>query len=451
MQICAYISTLATCWLVAGGCAGSVEQTARGDFSRLDDELRLRAAPKDVPAFDGTLNGYLGFALEHSPGARASFERWRAATLRITEKRRLPEPSLSFGYFVRSVETRVGPQRFKIGLSQTFPWPSKLSASADAAAERARAAHSVFDAALIRVRHRVAVAYWRLWLIHEQHRLKTEHDAVLESLAEAVRGRVRTGAATLADLSQIELNIARHHDHRGEHVQLGRKASAEMLAALGVSAANASLTATDAPRVGLPGISDAELLAAARAHPRIERHAHLASSERSVASAKRADGYPRIRLGLDYIDTDSIAGMADSGKDPLIVSAGISIPLWRGNYSDAERAAQATASAHDAEREAALRDAEVAVETALANVRDSERRIGLYDGTLLPQAQTTFQAVIGSYQTGRSNIAAVILAQRDLLDLQLQHATARAEHATAWSRLELVVGRPVDFGETDGD
>lgn len=445
------VSALAVGWLVAGGCASAMEDRARGDFVRLDDQLRLNKAPDDTPSFDGSLNGYLAFALEHSPRARASFERWRAATLRIAEKRRLPEPKLSFGYFVRSVETRVGPQRFKVGLSQMFPWPSKLSASADAAAERARAAQSAFDTELIDVRYRVAVVYWRLWLIHEQHRLKTEHDAVLDSLAEAVRGRVKTGAATLADLSQIELNITRHHDHSGEHEQLARKASAAMLAAVGVRASKQTLPASDPPRVGEPGMSDAELLAVAREHPSIERYSHLAASERSVASAKRADGYPSFSLGVDYIETGTIAGMAGSGKDPVIVAAGISVPLWRGNYADAEAAARAEASANEAEREARERAAESAVEAALADVRDSLRRIHLYEDTLVPQAETTFQAVLGSYQTGRSNIAAVILAQRDLLELQLQEVTARAEHATAWSQLELIVGRPLDISEKDDE
>jgi outer membrane protein TolC len=81
-----------------------------------------------------------------------------------------------------------------------------------------------------------------------------------------------------------------------------------------------------------------------------------------------------------------------------------------------------------------------AVDGGLADLRDAQRRIELYEKTLVPQAETTFQAVLGGYQTGRSTVAAVILAQRDLLELQIEYARARAEHARAWTALEYIVG-----------
>ena len=45
----------------------------------------------------------------------------------------------AFGYFVRSVETRVGPQRARISLQQAFPWPTRLTAGSDAASGRGTA------------------------------------------------------------------------------------------------------------------------------------------------------------------------------------------------------------------------------------------------------------------------------------------------------------------------
>jgi outer membrane protein TolC len=341
----------------AVGCVGALETNTHSSLSQFDGERPLAAPPTEVPAFDGTLASYLAFALKHSPEMRAAFERWRANALSISRKRRLPEPTLSFGYFIRSVETRVGPQRFKVGISQMFPWPSKLSAAADAASERANAAERAALAELLRVKRDVAAAYWMLWLIEEEHRLKTEHDAVLESLAGAVRGRLKTGAASLADLTQIELNIARHHDHRGKHKEARRKISARLLSVMGAVGAGKEMRATDSPNAGLPEADVAALRDKARTHPRIAMHDHLALGEESRARAERADRFPKLRLGVDFIETGdaAMAGVPDSGKDPLIVSAGVSIPLWAGSYSDAEHSAKAAARAHRADREAATR------------------------------------------------------------------------------------------------
>lgn len=399
-------------------------------------------APATLSEMDGSLNAYWALALEQSPDARAAYQHWRAAMFAVSRRRRLPEPMISIGYFVRSVETRVGPQRFNLGLAQTFPWPTKLSAGSDAARERANATGFVFDAKVLGIRREVAKAYWTLWLIQEEHRIKSEHDVVLESLAGAVRGRLQIGAATLADLNQVDLSIARHHDHRGFHKEAARRASAQLRAVLGVAASAETLRATDVPRAGLPKRSDAELLALGSRHPMIAKFSHLAASEKHLARAQRADRYPRLKLGINWIETGeaATASVPDSGKDALVVSAGLSVPLWRGSYSDAIHAAQAKSAAHLAQHEASLRQWEAGLESILSQLRDAQRRVLLYKLTLVPQAETTFQAVLGGYQSGRSTVAAVILAQRDLIELQVQRAGAEAEHAKAWAGLEFFVG-----------
>ncbi len=396
----------------------------------------------------GRLVEYLAFALEHSPETRAAFEEWRAARLRISRPGRMPEPNISFGYYLRSVETRVGPQRYKLALSQTFPWPTKLGAAKDAAAERANAASLMVDANVLAVRSKVAAAYWTLWLIDEEHRLMTEHDAVLEALAGAVRGRLQTGSASLADLNQVDLNIARHHDHRERHKQAALKASARLRSALGAAFATEVLGAIDQPAEGLPGNSDQELAASLAKHPRVERFSHLAASAEHQARAQSADRYPRLKLGINLIGTGEaeMPGVAESGKDALVVSAGLSMPIWFGSYSDAVQAAEASSRSHQAMGEASRRESEAMLAATLSDLRDADRRIQLNKGTLVPQAEATFLAVLGGYQTGRSTVASVIIAQRDLIQLQLEHARARAEHAKAWALLEFVVGMELEVG-----
>ncbi len=403
--------------------------------------------PKALPTLGGSLPEYLAYALSNSPETRAAFESWRAARLRISRASRLPEPSISFGYYLRSVETKVGPQRYKIGISQTFPWPSKLAASEDAAAEKAAAASLMVDANVLAVKRKVARAYWDLWLIHEQHALKAEHDVILEALAGAVRGRLQTGAATLAELSQVDLGIARHHDHRGQHELAARKASARLRAAVGaVGELQAGiLPIADAPLQGLPKTSEKALWAMSRRHPMVEKFSHLVASENHRVRVQKTDRYPRFKVGINLIGTgESSALVEDNGKDAVIVSAGLSVPLWGQSYSDSIAAARATSRSHAAMREAGLREAEAMLEASLADVKDAERRIVLYEKTLIPQAETVFQAVLGSYQIGRSTVAAVIIAQRDLIELRLQHAASRAQHAKAWASLEFVVAQELE-------
>ena len=70
---------------------------------------------------------------------------------------------------------------------------------------------------------------------------------------------MRTGDASLADLNQLELDIARHHDHRHAHMQAMHRARAMLLAAVGAPFGQAPLDASIEPITGLPQTPAAEL------------------------------------------------------------------------------------------------------------------------------------------------------------------------------------------------
>ena len=431
------------------GCRGTYESATRDNLTTAASVIAQdNARPEAEPTLDGSLNGYVAFALARSPELRASFERWRAATMRISRARRIPEPVIKYSYYVRSIETRVGPQNHKLSLMQAFPWPTALSAGADVASETARAAERRFDAEALAVKQAVADAYWRLWLLQEEHHLKSEHDVVMETLAGTVRGRVRTGAASLADLNQVELGIARHHDHHGAHREDQRVATADLQRAIGATDREQELDATDTPLEGLPSKSEEALSQTARRHPRIEAAELMATASDSQVRAEAAERAPSLLAGLDWIVVGEARTVSDkSGQDAVIVTAGLSVPLWGRNYRDAMSAARAEGDAHRADRDAALQSADAQLTAALSAVRGAQRRIDLYRNTLIPQAETTFQSVLGGYQSGRSTVASALLAQKELLELQLKLARSRAHHARAWAVLEAVVGHPVEATE----
>jgi len=428
------------------GCRGTYESATRDSLATAGSVIAQDDTHPEVePTLDGSLNSYVAFALARSPELRASFERWRAATMRISRARRIPEPVVKYSYFVRSIETRVGPQQHKLSLMQSFPWPTALSAGADSASETARAAERRFDAEALAVKRAVADAYWRVWLLQEEHHLKNEHDVVMETLAGTVRGRVRTGAASLADLNQVELGIARHHDHHGAHREDRRVATADLLRAVGATVREQGLQATDTPIEGLPSKSEEALRQAARQHPRIEAAELMASASDSQVRAEAAERAPSLLAGLDWIVVGEARTITnDSGQDAVVVTAGLSVPLWGPSYRDSMSAARAEGAAHRADRDAALQTADAQLVAALSAVRDAQRRTDLYRNTLIPQAETTFQSVLGGYQSGRSTIVSALLAQKELLELQLELARSRAHHARAWAVLEAVVGHAVE-------
>lgn len=440
------------------GCAATYQESTEADLAHArrgldplpgDGEPEIVLVELDV---DGSLESYVATALRQSPSLRAAFERWRAAIHRIPQAHRLPEPTLTYGYFIQNVETRVGPQRHRVGLSMGFPWPSKLTAGADAASIAARSKQRRFEARAHFIGRRVAEVYWQLWLVQRAREVQRDQLEVLRGLSEATRARVEVSSAILADLNQVDLAVSRIEDVLSGIGERERALSAELLAAIGSpSGRSTPIDPAQAPDGGLPAESRAALVEAATSHPRVEALELMSESSLSKVRRARADRAPSFIVGLDWIETGDALdpNTSGSGTDSVIVMLGLRLPLWAYAYRGAEEEARSESEAFRAEALDESNYAEAALEGALSGIRDAHRRILLYRHTLIPQAEAAYASVVGAYQTGSSTVAATLIAQRDLLDLELGLARAQAEHAITWARLEQVAGRAIERAPHD--
>ncbi len=437
--------------LLAAACIRHPERVHQQDLRHAASTLRFGAGStagsdeaSSLPVFDGEPAGYVSHALAHSPRLEAVYHRWRAEVGQVAVARKLPEPMVTYGYFVRSVETKMGPQRHRVGVSQTFPWPSRLTAGEDAASARARALKQRFESEALAVREQVVVAYWRLWLDRHTTAIRREQVALLRSVAATSRARLVAGATSFADLQRIDLSISRLVDQIDSAVADERVHAAALLAALGLLRSTSLPTRGDLPRLRHPTPSREQLAEMLGETPRLRRFDRLADAADADARVQASQGYPSFRLGLDWIETGrGSATGPDAGKDPVVVQVGLSIPLWQGAYDRKEDAARAMATSRRAEKAALHLDAHAELEQVLSAIYDTARRATLREHTMLPQASAALEALIGAYVIGASGLGDILLAQRDLLDVRVELARAHAGHAVAWARLERLVARSV--------
>jgi outer membrane protein TolC len=437
--------------LLFTGCTPTRFERARADVAAAERTLDPPPVDGGEPApleVDGSFESYAAAALRRSPALRASFERWRAAAHRIRRAGKLPPLTLSYGAFLRSVEARDAPQRHRIGAGWSFPWPTMTTAEVDAAAAEAAARGRELEAEALELRRQVAEAYWELWLLDRTREVQRDRVEVLRTAAAAARTRIAVSRGDLADAEQIALSLARAEDEIDGLGEAERAGAARLLAAVGAPAGPA---ARIAPRVvpvgGLPAEESARLVAAALTHPRVEVPSLMAEGAAAMARSARAARAPMFMVELEWMfETGGEPGSAasESAMEPVMVGAGLAIPLSFAADRAAEREAEAVAAAFGADHAAARLRARAAVEEAVAAIRDAHRRIGLYEGTLGPQAAAAFASVLGAYQAGGTSVAALLMAQEALLEVQLDLWRARAAHVVAWARLEEVVGRAVE-------
>ena len=422
---------------------GELNDDLRQVTERLNSDSEKNARVENL---DGELEGYLRYAMISNPALKANYELWRAQVARVGASGKLPEPILSYGLFIRRIETRVGPQRHKFGLRQRLPWPDKLAASTDFEVASARAHERLFEARALNLKRSVSDAWWRLWSIHQAKQVRREQLSLLNHMTASVRGRMQVGGANISEISQLDLVTSRLADKLATLGAKERSAAARLVSAIGAPAGTKTPISLRQLIEMIPDESEQDLMAAARQHPRVQAQSMLIEQSEASKRSAEADRFPNIILGLDYIETgehDGAMVQDDNGKDPLLATVSLELPIWIDVYAAAEAAADATKRARIAQKDNIEAHLQAELQDALSVLGDSARRIKLFRDTLIPQGRTAYLAALGDYEIGQVEVASMILAYRELLELRLGLITAQADHARSWSWLESVAGRSV--------
>jgi outer membrane protein TolC len=126
----------------------------------------------------------------------------------------------------------------------------------------------------------------------------------------------------------------------------------------------------------------------------------------------------------------------------LMLGVEFPLPIQRSGRGGAvdEASAQAAAARSDALRQVDAIQTEV--EVARLRVVEAIHVVGLYRKRLLPVARDQVAAARSGYQTGANDFQVVVMAQRNLRDVELAYSVALAELSKRRARLQRALGEP---------
>jgi outer membrane protein TolC len=356
---------------------------------------------------------------------------------------------LGLAVFLRSVETRVGPQQARVSLQQSLPWPTELTGRHDAAVAQARVAQAQFDAVVLDVSAQVLQAYWTLWEVRATRRTHSAHVVVLEDLSATLRARLEIGAATLADVQQVDLTRARLEDSLLSLDARERRAVASLRAVIGGSPGELP-TVQNPFQAQQPVLNLQQVTQRALEHPLLGAAGAREDAAQAAVQVAQSQRAPGLTLGVDWIPTGpSAMDDAESGRDALMLGVGFRIPLWQRSYAEDVRSMAAMQDLRAAQSQGLRLQLSAQVEDAYIRVVDGARRVDVVQSSLLPQAEGTYTSLLGSYAVGKANVAQVLLAQRDLLELQVLLDSEQAELERSWAELEQLCGQSLERRGTE--
>lgn len=391
---------------------------------------------------NSTLSDYLAYAALHNPELEAAFYRWKASIEKIPQVRSLPDPRLTYAYYIENVETRVGPQRHSINVSQTFPWFGTRGLRGDIASDEANALWEKFEAVKRRVFFNVKRSYYEYYYLSRAIAITDENINLLTGIETVVQNRYASGRASYSDVIRLQVETGKLEERLFSVKDLKNPVTAELNTALNRAAAEPLPAPSSLPDIQeLPSEEKLTQLLSEN-NPELKELEFQAEKDIKAIDLAKKKLYPDITMGLNYIETGSTSmpGISDSGRDAVLGMISINLPLWRERYHAAVRESEIRYKSKVKDKNARENTLAAVLKRALYNYRDSERKIELYTKTLIPKAREALTVSLLEYETGKTGFLDIIDAQRTLLELELSYERELSGRARHYAEIIFLAG-----------
>ena len=388
------------------------------------------------------LQDYLRYAALNNAGLKAAFEQWKAAVEQVAQAKSLPDPKFTYGYFIEEVETRVGPQRHRLGLMQVFPWFGKIEARTDAAAAAAKAARKRYEAKKLKLFFEVKEAFHEYAYLASAVEIARKNVELIQHFEEVARTKYMAATASHPDVIRAQMELAKLEDHAKSLEHFREPIVAQLNAVLN----RQGLDILPWPRrekFRAVQVNCRQIVKMLKAHnPELQAFDfELEGAKNKVELAKKR-GWPDIGVGIDWIQTDEarMPGVGDSGRDAVILMFTMNLPIWRENYTAAWKQAQVNVRKTHQQKIQAENTLIAHTERTLYDFEDSARKTKLYGDILVPKAEELLGASETAYKAGTIDFLSLITAQQKLLEYQLRHERAVTDNQQKLAELEMLAG-----------
>lgn len=387
-----------------------------------------------------SLDEYFKIAAENNPGLQAKYKSFEAAMERVAQVSSLPDPNLSFGYFISPVETRVGPQRARFSLTQMFPWFGTLKAQEDVATLMAEAKYQEFLDARNKLLYQVAAAYYPLYELKRLVEIENENISILSSYKDIASVKFQNGKGAMVDVLRVDIMLKDAATNLSILEQkkkpletrfnklLNRQEDETIIVQDSLYVENLPVTyRRDSLLTSNPLLDELDL--------KIK-----ASEAQELAATKQ--GMPKIGVGLDYVIVGQRTDMSvpDNGQDVLMPMVTMSLPIFRGKYKAAQKEAQLMQESYALQKEDAVNRLTSTYEMIWFEIQKQLDQIILYEDQIIT-SQQSLNLLFTAYGNSGKDFEEVLRMQQQILKYQKMKATALSDYNIAIAELDYITAK----------
>ncbi len=426
------------------------------------------------------LDSLVARAIAVHPAIRAASSRVDAASSRVSPAGAWPDPMLMAGIQNLPVSRARGaladphgapspvpsgadPMTMKmVGVSQTIPYPGKLSLQRRVAEREVMAAEASLDGTRRRIAREMRDAYYDLAFIDRALGIVGRNQGVLVSLIRVTETRYGVGTAGQQDVLKARVEASRLAETAVSLTEERRAALARLNALLDqpsdvplaetaiptrivraavagsaseirfVSAALGA-RAADSP---LPPLAELQEMAL-HGSPELREHEAMIAAQAARVELARREALPDFDVSLQY-------GQRSGYPDMVTATVSVPIPIHRRRKQDQlATAAGSELAALEAERHSRQNEIRADVARLVSYLERSRTQLALYVKAVLPQSRASLASATASYQVGKVELLTVLDDQATLFHYETEYFRALTDFAKTLAELERVVGKEI--------
>lgn len=396
---------------------------------------------------DTFLRDLIQEALSQNPQIRALKAEWEAKEAKVLSEKMFPQPQIRLTYVGEAIQTKVGPQDRKYGVTQRMPFPTKLHLKGKIASKESEIAYIKYLLKMREVIRDLKTAFYDYYFVLQAIRILQEEKLILQSMSKAIQRKYESLKAPQQDLVKAHLEIARIEDKILSFEKYRNFLKAQL---------NQILNRPEQKEIFLPEDyqlqldlvpqdKDSLLEKALQGSPLVLVDRLGIEKQALKLSLTSQEYLPDFALMADYVEIgEGSTNLENDGKDAWMVSLGITLPIWFWKINSDIKSEKSKLESQKGRYEEKENFLAFKVEDLHFKLDTNYQLIDLYRNVIVPQAEQNFSTSRIAYESGLVDFLNWLDAERNLINLKIAAIKQEVEYKKTIAELEYIVGEDLE-------
>jgi len=383
--------------------------------------------------FSQSVEDLVNMAKEYNPGLKSLRLEYDAALLKADQVNDWPDPKVNLAIGILPIETRLGAQRLKIGVSQMIPWKGSLDAKSNVAKSMAEVQSYADEVKEIDIEYVIRTSYAMLQFLEPKKDVIRQRLEILDALEDLSKSAVRSGKGKLSNVLFIE----RKREILEADLSLIAKKMEQPTIMINRWTGRLLMTEIVLPQVIENLLMKNELIKyAENDHPQFKIFENQILASNFKIKETKYGRKPKVGVGLDYayIDGRNDVDIPGNGRDVLMPMGSISIPIHTGRYKAIRQEETIRQEAINAMREEVKDMYKAEIELAYVNIEYADQVIRKYQ-SLKTITKETLKLMRTEYASEGTRFEELLRLEMELIDYDLEILKAQYEKNLAIATL----------------